>query len=213
MAVKISELRRQIADLETAVQVAREVRDTAESRAKESVQAEMARLRASMCCRCREVPPRTIDRSGPVLFLDVDGVLNDNHYSGICRDKCEILNSVILKVLNLKIVISSAWRWDIIEGNMTLRGFETMLRACGLLCAGRVIGYTDDDGVNDFENAGRAKLICNYATANRVSKFAAIDDMALTLPDHQFVQTNGDIGITSKNAERLIEIFTGKTTP
>lgn len=194
----------EIASLREAVAIAREGRDTAEQRAKAAVQAEMAKLRR--CPRCRDVTPVVIE--GPVLFLDVDGVLNDHRFTGIDHQKTEILNTVIYRCLNLKIVLSSAWRHEIIGGDMTLRGFETMLRACGLRAGGRLVGCTDDDG-NDFENDGRANLIRKFAAQHKLTQWAAIDDMPLALPDHRFVRTDGDVGITKEDAEKLLSIFTG----
>lgn len=195
-----------LVEMRDAVSIAREGRDTAESRAKEAVQAEMAALRARRCPRCKESPPAAI--TGPVLFLDVDGVLNDHRFTGIDRSKCEILNAVITNVPSLTIVISSAWRHEIIDGDMTLRGFATMLRACGLRCAGKIVGYTHDDG-NDFENDGRANLIRRFAAQHKLTAWAAIDDMDLALPDHRFVRTDGDVGIIKADAEKLVVIFTG----
>lgn len=206
----VTRLQNEIEDMHEAVVAARESRDKAESDAKAAVQAEMANLRARRCPRCKEQQPIKIE--GPVLFLDIDGVLNDNRSSGIDPQKTEILNTVIYRRMDLKIVISSAWRHEIIGGDMTLRGFETMLRACGLRAGGRVVGVTDDDG-NDFENDGRAKLIRRFAAQHNLTHWAAVDDMPLTLPPGRFVRTDGDVGITAEDAAKLLSIFTGRAVP
>lgn len=142
----------------------------------------------------------------PHLFLDIDGVLNDNTFNGIDQRKTEILNSVLFKVPELKIVLSSAWRHYVIDGTMTLKGFEVMLRACGLRCAQRLVGHTEDNGA-DFDVGGRARLIQRYARLNGIERFVAVDDMALELPETHFVRTNGDIGITQRNADDLLAIL------
>lgn len=141
----------------------------------------------------------------PYLFLDIDGVLNDHTYSGIDRDKTAILNTVLERFIDLKIVLSSAWRQEIIQGHMDLHGFETMLRACGLSCYNRLVGHTDDG--TDFEYGGRANLIQRYAKQHGLTRWVAIDDMGLALPSTHFVQTNGQYGITQAKADAVIAIL------
>lgn len=142
----------------------------------------------------------------PVLFLDIDGVLNDHAFNGIDQRKTAILNIVLDRLPTLKIVVSSAWRHYINEGHMTLKGFEIMLRACGLHCGLRLSGHTEDDGT-DFQNCGRANLIRKYAKDHNLSCWVAIDDEPLTLPNTHFIQTNGDLGITQRNADDLLAML------
>jgi hypothetical protein len=68
----------------------------------------------------------------PLLFLDVDGVLNSHdaneyHFNTIHRDKIERLNRIV-KATGAEIVISSAWRYMILGGSMTIDGFRYLLQ-------------------------------------------------------------------------------------
>ncbi len=101
--------------------------------------------------------------SHPLIFLDIDGVLNaheEPHPDVLCgqihRDKVELLNGV-LRATSAKIVLSSAWRyiihrgeatpaWRYIihRGEATPAGMDWLLRSHGLL-ANRLIGITRPD--------------------------------------------------------------------
>lgn len=85
----------------------------------------------------------------PVLFLDIDGVLNAHQpldpavMSSIIRaDKVKILNAV-LKVTGCQIVLSSAWRYMVHRGEMKLEGFSWLLRSHGVF--NRLVGLTRSD--------------------------------------------------------------------
>ncbi len=93
----------------------------------------------------------------PILFLDIDGVLNghekypDSPYTTIRPDCIAHLNAVV-KATDCRIVISSAWRYMLIQQNrrhkppMTLMGFGYMMHTHGLTRASSLlIGHTRAD--------------------------------------------------------------------
>jgi hypothetical protein len=82
-----------------------------------------------------------------ILFLDIDGVLNDHAFCEVAQS-CTIkpqcmghLNQIIHST-GCSIVLTSAWRYIIHGGDMTLKGFEYMLRTHGLLSAERPLIVT-----------------------------------------------------------------------
>lgn len=82
-----------------------------------------------------------------LLFLDIDGVLNDHTRmaSGYCTihtDKGDLLNQILDAHPDVQIVISSAWRYLVTGGHMTVKGFENMLLTYGLKVFNRVHGVT-----------------------------------------------------------------------
>ncbi len=159
-----------------------------------------------------------------VLFLDIDGVLNDhtkleNGYCGTKPACVSKFNQLLTALPNLKLVISSAWRYMCLRNDASLRGFELLLLTHGVACDGRVIGVTDPDGrVEDEPNhhdkdawhiAGlkwRARQIRAWVARNDVGTWAAVDDLDLGLPN--FVRTKGSVGLTFEDVNQLIAIFT-----
>lgn len=86
----------------------------------------------------------------PVLFLDIDGVLNDHQYNP--RSKSNTLLPRQVKHLNTiidavapAIVIASAWRYMINGGAITTQGFNYLLRTHGVDARVNVIGTTAPD--------------------------------------------------------------------
>lgn len=166
-----------------------------------------------------------------VLFLDIDGVLNGHDWDdeamscNVRRECVKRLNRVVAET-GCRVVLSSAWRYIVHGGDMTLRGFGYMLRTHGLVAdrAGRLfVGLTDEDaepcvpGDSDVGERGRQcrKWLDDYAArpaAFKVSAFAAVDD-----EDHDFaassipaVITDGSRGLTDDDADRLIRLLNGE---
>lgn len=168
-----------------------------------------------------------------VLFLDIDGVLNNLKIlteagcSGIDPQCVRELNRIVA-VTGCRIVISSSWRYLIHCGAMTLTGFWQMLRTHGMSNGGRgnpFIGLTrkDEDEIDPANpNYGERAQQCyewlrgisgeHNDEAERVpviSAFAALDD-----EDHEFaahgipaVITDGRKGLTAEDADRLIALL------
>jgi len=156
-----------------------------------------------------------------ILFLDIDGVLN-NHavfHSGYCGLKASCVQNFnhVLHATNCKIVVSSAWRYMILKGDMTLRGFEHLLSSHGVDARDRIIGNTRQD-CEDLENNDRGLqisewLIANHSPPGSLQPYAVVDDLDLMITQfgHPFVQTDGQFGLTPSDAMRLIELLSGKS--
>lgn len=161
-----------------------------------------------------------------LLFLDIDGVANDHSklpgsvYCGIQLDRVAILNRILYAVPDTQLVISSAWRYMLLAGDMTLRGFEYLLNTHGVHAEGRLHGCTcSDEEIEPHpqtldQRAWRAyglrvrpKQILRYVnvTAFPCRKFAVLDDLPLKVP--HLVQTDGAVGITNKEADLVVSLL------
>ena len=124
-----------------------------------------------------------------ITFLDIDGVLNshkpyNNGYCGIESDKVGILNNLIRKH-NLRFVISSAWRYLILNKSMTIRGFENLLLTHGLNVYNRILDHTRQDQ-HPYEP--RENVISDYITEKQIKEYIILDDMKLELPNYYQVK-------------------------
>lgn len=152
--------------------------------------------------------------SPPILFLDIDGVLNGHDFdhgaqsNTIRRDCVERLNRV-LDEAGAQIVLSSAWRYMVLCGAMTLDGFGYMLRSHGVR-SGRLIGLTGKDtqveGQAGEEERGR--LIREWLAEHpEVTRYAVVDDMQLGFAGMPIVRTDGARGLTDADAEALVALL------
>ena len=84
-----------------------------------------------------------------LIFLDVDGVLNNHRWDReasstlIDFDKIKLLNQILIRTES-HVVLSSAWRYIIHRGEANLTGLDWLLRSHGLM-AQRLVGYTSKD--------------------------------------------------------------------
>lgn len=171
----------------------------------------------------------------PLVFLDIDGVLNTHEFDSevmcgqIHKDKVERLNR-ILRATGANIVLSSAWRYLIHRGEMNLMGMEWLFRSHGIL-ADRLIGitrpdtmvrevYRGDPGTWPLCNE-RGKQISDWLIANPGwgSKYVVIDDggkdrstgewtdLGIRSECHPVVFTVGCIGIMDDDVTDTIEIL------
>lgn len=158
-----------------------------------------------------------------LLFLDIDGVLNDharheNGYCGIKKECADLFNIVLNELPKLEIIISSAWRYLLLNGQMTISGFESMLMTHGLDIYGRIHGYTNFDIYSEIpetpEDWNRIGLECRkdqileYSAKYICNNWLAIDDLELKL-GHRQIKTNPKIGITHEDVNRIIRYFNG----
>jgi hypothetical protein len=117
-----------------------------------------------------------------ILFLDVDGVLNghERHKNGYCGIKPEnvaVLNKLLDQLPDLKLVISSSWRYMMPKA-MNILGFEYVLLIAGVNCKGRVHGHTPfDEEVGG--RSGRGQQIRHYLEHKlpRHVKYVVLDDL------------------------------------
>jgi hypothetical protein len=162
---------------------------------------------------------RVYDRSDPVLFLDVDGVLNrhGDHEAGhaLIRPDCAARLQRVIDATNPAVVISSAWRYQVLMGALTVRGFEYLLVSHGIRA--RVVGVTGKEGDEQTEDgrtsgAQRARQILTWVAANGVKRWAAVDDTAVEVGD-RLVRTDGDAGLTDSDVLALIALLRGQARP
>lgn len=168
----------------------------------------------------------------PLIFLDVDGVLNDHQFDPevmcgqIHRDKVGRLNR-ILRATGAGIVLSSAWRYIVHRSEANLMGMEWLFRSHGLL-AGRLVGITRSDTMEPKEYDGRpgtwpvvnerGRQIADWlAESGQDHPYVVIDDLDLGISDagHPFIRTDGKLGLTDDEADRAIELLSSlalKTT-
>lgn len=160
-----------------------------------------------------------------LLFLDIDGVLNGHQtlasgYCGIQYHKAVLLNRILDAVPDAQLVISSAWRYMVLRGDMTLKGFDYLLSVHGVKSFGRLHGVTEQDDLLENEPGHfdveawreiglkmRAAQIRKYVEQHAPSRFCVIDDLPLDLPGEWFVQTSGVFGLTEANVEEVIRIL------
>lgn len=120
-----------------------------------------------------------------ILLLDLDGVANrhrphDNGYCGLDADKLDRLGRVVART-GCKIVLASAWRYMILGGDVTLKGFGHLLATYGaprVVCDALFSFLPADRDVTDPFDRGR--LAVDWLAAHRrhdtVDAVAALDD-------------------------------------
>lgn len=150
--------------------------------------------------------------SNTLVFLDVDGVLNDhstyaNGYCGL-KPECVAQFNRVLQETSADIVLSSAWRYLVLSGSMDLRGLTNLFLTHGLDCYGRIVGVTPSD--EDIPVRGRQirAWLNEYGDGRR---YVVIDDMddeddfRITANGHPMIQTDGNVGMTEIDADWVIE--------
>lgn len=151
------------------------------------------------------------------IFLDIDGVLNAHEFDHaaqsnlIDRDKVGRLNR-ILQETGANVVLSSAWRYMVHGGAMTLQGMDYLLRTHGMI-GGRLKGITEPDATTD--SSDRGGQITRWVVGNgwdlygETGRHVVIDDMDLgiTAAGHPLVMTDGKIGLTDADMDKAIRIL------
>lgn len=152
----------------------------------------------------------------PIIFLDIDGVLNDHaahKASGYCglKSRCVYHFNRILKATDARIVLSSAWRYMVHGGAVTLKGFEYLLCTHGVDAHERVIGATCTD--EEREGWTRGEQIRHWLNENGSGcRYVVLDDLVnvgIKEAGHPFVQTYGRTGLNRCDADLVIKILTG----
>jgi hypothetical protein len=154
-----------------------------------------------------------------VLFLDIDGVLNGHDWDdeakscNIRRECVKHLNRVVSET-GCRIVVSSSWRYMVHGGQMTLTGFWYMLRTHGLTGHGSqvIIDVTrkDDEPVNPDDLFERGRQVGEWLSEHQgIEAFVAVDDEDLGFSEYdiQAVITDGAVGLTDADADRLIAML------
>lgn len=152
----------------------------------------------------------------PLLFLDIDGVLNGHEYDAHAKSctitpACADRLNIILTITDCRLVISSAWRYMIHRGAMTIRGFEHLLQSHRIRAQDRIIGITRED--RSIEEP-RALQIAEWWNEHRrdwgdTKAWAIVDDMDLGFTQSlmPFVQTNSNFGLSDANMNDLLKLL------
>lgn len=152
-----------------------------------------------------------------IILLDIDGVLNDHiadpvAMSSTILSRCVDQLNRILDKTQARVVLVSAWRY-MTFGAMTLTGFEYLLRTHWIHVEGRLIDVARRDWEPEvrptIERGRQAReWLDRHPTA--VRNVVAIDDEDFGYTEFgvPLVQTDGKIGLTTKDADRAIEILT-----
>jgi HAD domain in Swiss Army Knife RNA repair proteins len=174
-------------------------------------------------------PDLTYAPPGPLIFLDIDGCLNNHtvHPDVKCGEihpeKVMLINT-LMKHTGANFVLSSAWRYFIYRGEMNLAGLEWLLRSHGFL-ADRLLGIARADrdvprppynGVpsNWQHTHERGQQITDWLTqfAPHKPPYVVIDDLDLGISaaGHPFVETDGAIGLTAADTVEALRILRGE---
>ncbi|RYG37367.1 hypothetical protein EON81_06910 [bacterium] len=162
-----------------------------------------------------------------VLYLDIYGVLNahkilPNGYCTIEPEYRDRLNRILHELPDVRIVLSSAWRYLVHGGSMTVRGLSNLMMSHGvdLYCAdegmtkSRLVAVTDSDeftrrefgdGIDSLQL--RVEQILADVRREGIGRWLAVDDLALPLPSDRFVRTCGETGLTDADVDEIIRRF------
>jgi hypothetical protein len=139
-----------------------------------------------------------------VIFLDVDGVLNDwntntrnpENFIGVDQHLCEKLRTIVAAT-GAKIVLSSAWR-------LSPRCLSYLWQECGptVDCIGAtpyLLGEERGEEIKDW-----------LAVHPEVDSFVILDDRTdMSDLGANLVHTNDMVGLTDENVELAIKILNG----
>lgn len=148
-----------------------------------------------------------INSNKPVLFLDVDGVLNKHKESGkdsgLDIKKCELIKQLIEQVEDLQIILSSAWRY---MGYGKDSVFQQCLRGIGI-DDWPIIGMTELE--NTIEN--RDVTIWKFVFKNKLKNWAVLDDLeCISKLGRRAVQTDSKKGVSKKDIRKIANILNRK---
>jgi hypothetical protein len=137
-----------------------------------------------------------------VLFLDIDGVLNNFHQRNFGETysppACDALNSIIKRTPGLKIVISSAWRrW----GTKYMRD---VLKKNGIIDAETIVIDCTGDEHGPRGDQIQFWLDRNPGTTNMV---ILDDESDMGKLMNKLVKTNSFVGLTSSDADKAVEML------
>jgi hypothetical protein len=135
----------------------------------------------------------------PIIFLDFDGVLTNQHTDWKTFDpECVKHLKRIIDETNADIVISSSWRL-----NMTTYGLQKLFEPYEL--QDKVIGTIPELEEGVFM---RGKEIKKWLDNNPTDNFVILDDDDDMEPlKHKWVQTNFEVGLTEEGATKAIEML------
>ena len=140
-----------------------------------------------------------------LIFLDIDGVLNDHSFnyesqSLSLKSECIWCFNQILNNINVSVVLSSAWRYMIHGGDISLKGFEYLLRTHGVSSKINIIGVT----VLDELIQNRVDQIQYFIeNCKHIEKYVVLDDIDFGWKSN-FYKTNPYLGLQRKDIDPII---------
>ena len=152
-----------------------------------------------------------------VIFLDIDGVLNSEesvdraieaaHNRGDERPTMDELNCdaplterfvSFIEQHNIKIVLSSSWRWHTLES--TIEHFKDTPFKCLIPY---MVGVTPR-----FDSRIRGEEIQWYLDNHlEITKYVIVDDDTDMLEHQHFIHVNDFTGLTDKNFEEILRFL------
>ena len=124
-----------------------------------------------------------------VIFLDIDGVLNHNHFGknendkfGFADDCIQNLKKILVEVPNTKIVISSAWKHFVMQGLIDQDTLDWRQTLCNMLDMPRDIIIGD---IPDTKQGSRKCEIAEWLNQNKakvgLGTYVILDDECTAL--------------------------------
>ena len=146
--------------------------------------------------------PDNVDR---VIFMDVDGVLNDHRWCHIggCQIKPECVECFqhLIKQSQAKCVLISSWRSKVKRGIVTLKGMEWMFKTHGL-----VIDLIDVlPPYENHDHNARSEAVMKWIESHKPKSYVVIDNADLTVPN--FIKTHSGKGIEPHHVSRALELL------
>ena len=149
-----------------------------------------------------------------VLFLDIDGVMNNARFNDYwCRmfnrGVSDCIDPMCVRELNriidatgCKVVISSSWRLWI----SSVDTFNIVLGTHGFV--GEVVGLTPCRNVTAPGDTHRAREIRQYILDHpEVNYYVVLDDD--TEPVENFIKVDNGVGLSPKDADKAIRMLGG----
>lgn len=148
----------------------------------------------------------------PLLFLDLDGVVNGHEWNEEAESTTFIKSCVtqlnrIIHTAKPDVVLSSAWRYMILNGAMNLLGFHHLLRSHGVTRKINLIGTTKPDEAIPTRGGQIQDWLKLHG--KNYHPFVVVDDLDLDISPRglPFVQTVKKVGLTVKDADRIISML------
>ncbi len=152
-----------------------------------------------------------------LLVLDLDGVVNQmelqpNGFYPIDRSRMLLINRLVAET-GAQVVISSSWRYMILGGAMTLRGFDMMLRTHGY-DGPTILGCTCPDEYINVRGLQIKNWLETSGVKFGVTHYVILDDLdegpyhISSYHPRNFVHTVGSDGLTEGDvvmARRILE--------
>lgn len=134
-----------------------------------------------------------------LVFLDIDGVLNDHpcwpEGPELMHSQCQKLQLIIERT-GAKIVLTSTWANWIADGSMTRVGFSRLLQTHGIRT--EVVAYLSPSMDPGERSSSIRKCLEMYPDC----KYVVLDDLPISLPN--CIRTNGYRGLEAEHVPQAI---------